>query len=440
VTAVSAGRVDDLAVMLVLVGLAVAFVAVVRARPGAGLVAYVASIGLVPVWIGVQVGVFVGAATAVGVGVLAALWRGSGIRLTVWDGLIVFAVGVTVVTWLAGYGDMAGAYGAATSWLVPYLVGRVLVARLGSRAVAACVALVFLVVATLAVVEAATGQNLFVRMAMANPLYTQWGGIRMRGGLPRAEGAFGHAIPLGASLALAVPFVWSSRLRPALRALTLVLVGVAAVVTYSRIGMLSTVLALVLCVVALGRHASRSFRGWTVVALVVGAALAARTALAVFAEAGDEASGSADYRENLWSLLPSVDVLGRSSAAFTDASGSGGWGDFRSIDNAVLMTGLTYGSLVVVLLLVMGAGALVGLVRGPRTPGGVAVVALLPGLTSVAFITQFTAFFWFVAGVAVAQAVAVPAARRHAAADGDDTPAEVPARAVGELRPAAAAP
>lgn len=436
----SAGDVDDLALLLALIGIASVFMCVARARPGFGLVAYVASIGFAPVWIGIQVGVFVGASTAVGVGVLAALWRGSGIRLTVWDGLLVFAVGVTVVVWLAGYGDMDGAYRSVSGWLVPYLVGRVVVARLGAPLVATCVAVIFLLVAILAVIEAVTGENLFVRMAVANPVYAQWGGIRLRGGLPRAEGAFGHAIPLGASLALAVPFVWASRLRPALRALTLVLVGVAAVVTYSRIGMLSTALALVLCVVALGRHASRSFRAWTVVALVVGAALAARTALAVFAEAGDEASGSADYRENLWSLLPSVDVLGRSSAAFTDASGSGGWGDFRSIDNAVLMTGLTYGSLVVVLLLVMGAGAIVGLVRGPRTPGGVAVVALLPGLTSVAFITQFTAFFWFVAGVAVAQVVAVPAARRHAAADGDDAPAEVPARAVDELLPAVAAP
>ncbi|MCC2334347.1 hypothetical protein [Cellulomonas wangsupingiae] len=423
---ISAGRVDDLAVMLVLLALAALFAVLVRTRPQIGLVAYIASIGLVPIWIGVQVGMFVGAATAVGIGVLVALLPGSRIRWTVWDGVLGFALAVVVVSWVGGYASLGDAYATTTGWLVPYLVGRVLVARLGSRAVAVCITLVFLVVAVLVVVEVVTGDNLFVRLAMGNPLYTQWSGIRMRGGLPRAEGAFGHAIPLGASLALVVPFVWSSRLPAWLRTITFVLIGVAAVVTYSRIGMLSTALALVLCVVGLGAWATRAFRAWAAVALVVGAALTTPTAMAVFAEAGDEASGSAEYRADLWSLLPSVGVLGRSTAAYSDASGTGGWGSFRSIDNAVLMTALSYGGFVAGLLVLLGVAALVGFVRGPRTPGLTAVVAILPSLTSVAFITQFSTFFWFVAGVAVAQT---------AAAGGADPPVEgdvEPARGVAD--------
>jgi len=431
----SAGRVDDLAVMLVLLALAVLFAVLVRSRPRLGLVAYIASIGLVPVWIGVQVGMFVGAATAVGIAVLVALLPGSRIRWTVWDGVLGFALGVVLVSWVGGYAAVGDAYATATGWLVPYLVGRVLIARLGSRAVAVCIALVFLVVAVLVVVEAATGENVFVRLAMGNPMYAQWSGIRMRGGLPRAEGAFGHAIPLGASLALAVPFIWSSRLPAWLRAVTFALVGVAAVVTYSRIGMLSTAFALVLCVVALGAWATRRFRAWTAIALVVGAALATPTAVAVFTEAGDEASGSAEYRGDLWSLLPSVGVLGRSAAAQVDASGTGGWGTFRSIDNAVLMTALSYGGFVACLLLVLGVAALVGFVRGPRTPGLVAVVAILPSLTSVAFITQFSTFFWFVAGVAVAQTAAAGTAGAPVEERGDPPRAIVdPPRAV-EIAP-----
>ena len=422
---ISAGRVDDLAVMLVLLALAALFAVLVRTRPQLGLVAYVASIGLVPIWIGVQVGMFVGAATAVGIGVLVALLPGSRIRWTVWDGVLGFALAVVVVSWVGGYAGLGDAYATTTGWLVPYLVGRVLVARLGSRAVAVCITLVFLVVAALVVVEVVTGDNLFVRLAMGNPLYAQWSGIRMRGGLPRAEGAFGHAIPLGASLALVVPFVWSSRLPAWLRTITFVLVGVAAVVTYSRIGMLSTALALVLCVVGLGAWATRAFRAWTAVALVVGAALATPTAMAVFAEAGDEAAGSAAYRADLWSLLPSVGVLGRSTAAYSDASGTGGWGSFQSIDNAVLMTALSYGGFVAGLLVLLGVAALVGFVRGPRTPGLTAVVAILPSLTSVAFITQFSTFFWFVAGVAVAQTAAAGGA--DAPVEGDADPGRVAA-------------
>ena len=412
----SAGRADDLAVMLVLLALAAAAVVLVRTHPRFGLVAYISSIGLVPVWIGVQVGMFVGAATAVGLVVLVALLPGSRLRWTVWDGLLGMALLAVVLSWFVGLATFRDAYAVTTAWLVPYLVGRVLVARVGSRALAVCISLVFLVVAVLVVVEVATGQNLFVRLAMINPVYVQWSGIRMRGGMPRAEGAFGHGIPLGACLALAVPFVWASRLPSWLRAVTLVLVGVAAMATYSRIGMLSTVVAVLLCVVALGAWASRRFRVGTVVTLAVGAALAAPTALAVFAEAGDEASGSAEYRGELWSLLPEVEVLGRSAAGSADATGSGGWGAFQSIDNAVLLTALSHGALVAGLLVLLGVAAVVGFLRGPRTPGLVSVVVILPSLTGVALITQFSTFFWFVAGVAVAETVAA----QHPGRDPED--------------------
>jgi len=76
------------------------------------------------------------------------------------------------------------------------------------------------------------------------------------------------------------------------------------------------------------------------------------------------------------------------------------FGGFTSIDSAVIYAGLTYGWLFMGMLLLLYVGAGIAMLRRP-TPAGIALVSQLPSVLTVAFITQYSAFFWFVAGLAV---------------------------------------
>jgi hypothetical protein len=400
----SAGQIDELTLLLLLAALAAVAAVVVRRRPWLGLVGYIAVLCFVPPWFGVSLGVHIGSTEAVGVVLLAALWLGSGVRLRYPDLVMAALLGLVVVCQVAGLVTLQATYAVLAGWGLPYLVARVVSRRVDMRWVYMTVAVAFAIVGLLALVEFATGTNLFVQLRSSSPLYANWAGIRVRGGLPRAEGAFGNSIAMGGALALAVPFVWVSCLRGWLKALCIALVVGGAFVTFSRIGMVSAVLALVLCVVFLRSRVSRAFTVTTVVMVLVGATLATPYVLQVFADAGDEAAGSAAYRGDLLSLLPSMSVLGQSAVAFANSAGTSGFGSFESIDSALLLTGLLYGLLPLAVLVGGAVVAAVALFRPDRAPAVVSVVSLLPALTSVAFITQFTVFFWFVVGLAASGA------------------------------------
>lgn len=396
------GNADSLSMLLLVGAMGVALTLIVHARPQAGYATYLIVLCLVPPWVAVTVGVLVTPLMAIGLAIVVALWSGSGIRLLAFDVVTIVVIGSVAVSFLLGYVGLTQAYAAIIGWGLPYLVGR-LGTRVDGDWLSTCVAVVFFVVAVLAIVEFVGRRNWFVEIRFPNSMYAGWSGIRYRGGLPRVEGAFGNSIALGACLAMAVPFVWVSRLRPAVKAIAILVVATAAVLTFSRIGMLSVVLGVVLCVTLLGRQVSRGFRIGTATLLGIGVVIAAPLAMDVFSSAGDEAAGSAEYRGDLLSLVPTMTWLGQSSASARDAAGTQSFGSFESIDSAFILVGLTYGLIPLALLLVGALAAVVALARGHRGPALISIVAILPGLTSVAFITQFTTFFWFVAGLAVAQ-------------------------------------
>ncbi len=437
----SAQAVDELAVLVVLGALALATLAVVRARPVLGLVGFLVLLAFVPAWFGLQMVVFLTPATALGVALVAAAWRRVDLRLHGFDLIMLAVVTAVVTSFLAGYVPLASAYAVVLGWAVPYVVGRVTSVSLPPAVVATCVAVVLGVVALFAVAEFLTGQNPFVGLGAGTPFversgYRVWSPIQVRGGQARAEAAFGHSIALGATLGMAVPFVWVSALRPWLKALTLLAVSAAAVFTFSRIGMVSVGGALVLSLLFLGRHVTRRFRLTVLLVLAAGAAVVVPVALEVFASAGDEATGSAAYRGDLLQLLPELAWVGESPAAARDASGARSFGGFESIDSAIVLVGLRYGVLPLALLLAGALAGVVALVRGRRSAALVAALATLPALTSVAFITQLTTFFWFVVGLAVAPVVAPgPAPPGEARAAGRADPREVhppdPAPAAG---------
>jgi len=407
------GSPDGLAAVLVALALGAVYVVVVRGRPVLAAVAVVAALCFVPPWIGAGFGVFVTPALAACLGAILALAHGSDMRLRAFDGAFVLALGAIVVAFLAGMVSLERAFLALVGWGVAYLTGRVLGMNVAPGTIATVVAVAFGVVAVLAIAEFVTKTNLFVEVrAGSGSMYARWSGIRYRGGVPRVEGAWGHGIPLGGALALSVPFVWVSRLRPAVKAALLVAIAFAAVVTFSRIGMISTILAVVGCLVLLGSAVTPAFRKTVAALLVVGAGIAVPLTRDVFTAAGDEAANSADYRGDLLSLVPEMSWLGSTGAVSTNAAGETRYGSFGSIDSAPILAGLDYGVLPTAVLLAAALAALVAALRTRRNAALVAVAAVLPGLTSVAFITQFTTMFWLCVGLAVADADR--AAREHA--------------------------
>jgi hypothetical protein len=205
-------------------------------------------------------------------------------------------------------------------------------------------------------------------------------------------------------------------------------------VTFSRIGLVTAVAGAVLAVLLLHRELPRRLRvAATAGLLVVGVAFASLVSH-VFASAGTEASNSADYRLELLNLVPSLQPFGWASTAYQLATGQvifanvpSSDGLLHSIDNALLLVGLSYGWVpmaVVLLGLVVAAGCVFS---GRVTAPTLALVAQIPAFATVALITQYSTFTWFVAGLAVfSQSVATRSG------DGGVRPADERAHPVAE--------
>ncbi len=382
--------------------LGLAFLAAVRRWPRAGVLVAVLVIAFVPIWVGVQVGVFVPLASAVAAVVAAALATR---RVPLWsfaDLVLLFLFVSALAPMAIGRLSLASAFGVASVWMAGYLLGRLAYGQAGREWVYGCVAVVFAVVAVLAVLEFVTGWHGLASWGQSNAAKAAWGTIQGRGGLERSEGAFGHSIALGASLAIAAALTVEARFRPWVRLVLIALIGVGSAVTLSRTALVCTGLGLVLGVVFLRSTQARELRRGLSLLLVVGAATLTPFVLQVLADAGDEAARSAGYRGNLLSLLPYVDLLGFSEAMQRTATGSLYFGGFQSIDSQLILFGLSYGWLTLVWVLALLAMATSTVLVGRGNAALVAVVAQVPALVTVALITQYALLVWFTVGLSVA--------------------------------------
>jgi hypothetical protein len=228
----------------------------------------------------------------------------------------------------------------------------------------------------------------------------QWSAIQLRGGVARAEGAFGHSIALGAALAVSMPLVLVAPLRLWVRLAAVVLMLAAVVVTFSRIALVTSCLGLLLSVVA-GSELPRRLRALLVVAGAGVGAVAFPLVTQVFSAAGSEATNSAAYRLDLLSLVRYIDVLGSSSAFARAPDGSVSFGAFGSIDSALILQGLWYGWVSLAVALVLLAVAAAAVATRKATAPTIAIAAQIPALATVALITQYASMFWFVVGLAV---------------------------------------
>jgi hypothetical protein len=380
---------------------------------------------------------------AASVGLLASLLplvvrarRGAAARLTWGDGLFALFVLTSLVPVVSGRVTFSDAFVVGVQWTAAFLAGRLVGYRLPLSWVFGAIAVAFSLVAALALVEFLTGWNPFLHIPGDSGLRAVWAVVQDRGGRPRAEGAFGHSIALGACLALAVPIALAAPFRTGVRVAMVVLMLAACVVTFSRIGLVTGVAGAVLAVVFLHRELPRRLRLAATAGLVVVAAGCASLVSEVFSAAGSEASNSADYRLELLTLVPSLRPFGWASTAYTLSDGQVVFanvptsdGLLHSIDNALLLVGLSYGWVPMTVVLVGLLCAVGCLFSGRVTAPTLALVAQIPAFATVALITQYSTFTWFVAGLAVfAQSVAARPGGRGAPAAGPGThPVAAPA-------------
>ncbi|WP_051662601.1 MULTISPECIES: hypothetical protein [unclassified Microbacterium] len=391
-------------------------VLVLRMMPRAAFVVWACVLFFVPLWVGVNIGFYWAAITLLTALLILVNW--SIVPLRAADAWVAVFIIVIVGLYAFGSVDLASLVAALLEWVIPYIWGRVVLARVGTAWVTSTIAIVAVVAAALAVVEFFTSFNPFVLIPGSGVIYDTWSPLQERGGVLRAEGAFGHSIALGAALAMSSAFVVATRWRLVPKISGVVIIAVATVLTFSRVGLLTLVLTLILSTFLIVGVSTR-FRATVAVAGVIGTAIVIPIIDTVFGAAGEEAGGSADYRTDLLVLLEQVQVFGNPGDWHSLVSGDYYLGYFaRSVDNALVLTLLRYGY--VPTFLIMAAvvcAAWMALRRSTRSPAALAVVGQLPSLVVVALITQYSMFLWFCVGLAITWA------RDSAVLRGSDEPA-----------------
>ena len=390
---------------LVLVIAALSLVLLHRS-PRLAFVAALCTVCFVPVWVSARLGfngnMLIPAAVLACLAVSLILLPARTLRASPVDGLLVLLVVMAASSFLTSDPVLTLSFLVTpfAHFVSGYLLGRIATARIGMDTVYRIIAVAFTVVAVLALVEFASGVNLFTGIRMDNSLFREWGDIQSRGGFDRAEGAFGHSIALGSSLALAAPITLAARLPFGLRLGMVALMLGATVVTFSRIGIICAFLGVVLCAVLLRDRFSRLQRGLVLASATVIALAMLPLVLEVFTEAGDEAANSASYRGDLLTTLSSANLIGLSDDVYRSPTGALTFGGFISIDSQLILTALTTGVLALVAVIVAAAAAVILCLRGRAQAATIAVVAQLPALAAVALITQYSVMLWLIIGVA----------------------------------------
>lgn len=342
---------------------------------------------------------------------LAACAPQSKLRWTVIDTLVVGAF-VSIFLGLLFGGVPGHVQYSVLSWLLPYAWGRVAFAQVGMEWIAICISVGAVGASVLAIAEFLSGSNLYVTLpGVAGEMWTS---LQYRGGLLRAEGAFGHSISLGSSLAVSSAFLLATPWRLWVKATAFAIVTTAVVMTFSRIGLVGLVLVVVFAALFLGRYIRPAHRIAVSCVTLIATAVAMPLISTVFDDAGEEAAGSAEYRADLLPLVRQMVYIGVTPAREVSADGIDYYGGFQSIDSALILTGLRHGLIPLALFVVMLAVCAAVVFSGRGNPAAVAVLSQLPALATVALITQYAQFLWFVAGVAVA-ACSVESSRRRSA-------------------------
>ena len=376
---------------------------VLRAMPRTMFTLWSLTLFFVPVWIGVSLSRSFSVMASSAVTLLGVVVFGGRIRLSIADLFMAILVFFATVQYVLHWISLTWYVTATVEWLLPYIWGRIVLSRVSRSFVVKCIAVCATVAAVLAIIESVTSVNIFVLYPFHNSLYEGWGTLQERAGSFRAEGAWGHSIALGAALGMSSSFVLAAPWKPVVRFAALGILAVGEVLTLSRIGLGIMVLVIVLTVVLMPQIGKTTRIGVTVMGLV-GGVLMMPMIMSVFSEAGNEAAGSADYRGEILSLFRYVKLFSAAPSLNGVTVGGEYLGAYaKTIDNAILLTGLRFGWIVLFFFCAVLAAIMISLtVRGLANPASIAVSAQVPLLLAVALITQFGTYFWFLAGLAVA--------------------------------------
>jgi hypothetical protein len=387
---------------------AAVLVVVLWQRPRAALVVWLLSLVMMPIWVGVSWFAYVPIQSLIAVGAIIAIAGSVGFDPTKFD--IYF--GVFLLLALAAVllaGSNQGIWMEfALQWGLSYLVARVIVPATGITFAVNAIAVIFALVGGLALIELLFTWHPYVGLKVDSQQYQTWAEIQTREGLDRSEWAFGHSIALGGSLALSIPFIVGSTFGRSAKALMLGVALAGVVTSASRAALVAALVTLTLCYLAY------LTKQWVRVAIAViagGVATLIPERLSTFAlGVTSEEQQSATYRAELYrTLVPQLPPFGKSEIVTFTSAGTR-IGRFESTDSSFLYLGLNFGWIIVAMLLIPLLFIAFRLIAGTASIAEVGLFGQLPLLTTVALVTQYQSFLFFVAGFAAQMAVT---ATRH---------------------------
>lgn len=375
-------------------------------RPWWATVAAIASLPLIPFWSGFGLGGYFISfhMTALALAIVAIIGERRAAPPLLWADVVLVLVFLVLLFGLAFRLISITQPYTMLQWLLAYAFARTAAWAYGVRRVATAAAFAYAAAAAAILVEFLTGFNPWTQFVVFdNTLYARWGGLQSRGGVPRAEGAFGHSIAAGCSLAVAAVLTLDAKLRSFHRIVLVALLCAAILTTISRIGIITAALGIGLAVVFARSTLTIRAKVGTVLVGMVGSGVYAAILSGVFVDAGDEASNSASYRTWLLDLLPTLRPFGIAAGAVRSTNGDLSFGGYLSVDNAVLHFALLNGWVPSLILLSLMAAAVWQTLRLRAGIATVALVAAIPSLFTVALITQWALVFWLAAGLAVGE-------------------------------------
>ncbi|MFJ4038190.1 O-antigen ligase family protein [Microbacterium sp. NPDC090007] len=385
--------------LLVLAIVGVFGAVVLRRRPTAALVVWLASLLFVPAWIGVDLGGIVPPATLAAVMLLPALIRARrSVKVHPLDVVITVAFALLFAAMLFAGAPGSSVRGTLMTLIPAYVVLRVLSAEIGIERAGRVFAVMATITAGWSIAEFLTGIHPFETLAST----ANWNDIQIRGGLARSEGALGHSIVMGGVLASAVPFALTMRARVGWKLAATALLLVGTLVTFSRGAIIAALLGLVLTLVlSPGRNLSALARGTITIGLLTLAVFVAPQVLSVFDASEAETSASSLYRENVLAVFANdVSVFGLGRGIAQDQTGLVYQG-FNSIDNAYVLWLLQYGWIPTVLIFAASIMVAVGSFGWRSGAAGVSLIGLLVLASTVALILQLGPILFAVTALGV---------------------------------------
>lgn len=271
-----------------------------------------------------------------------------------------------------------------------YLLGRLS----ATRAVHTAFAVVMTLVAIWAIAEFFLDLHVYTGWFPSSSHH--WEEIQGRAGLYRSEAGFGHALALGGSLVLAIPFAQEL---PRFARTSQVLLAAATVLTLSRAPMIALVLVFALGAVTTLKGSARLF---SLGALAVGVIAVSVFFSFIEEEGGREVQTSTDARVWQWAqVLAAARIIGAAGGFTTAEESRITVAGLTVIDSTPLRLSLNFGVLVAALILAPLFLAMVDFIRGRASVATIAVLSQVPVLLFTSPITQWQGLVFFVAGMSV---------------------------------------